>query len=584
MTMNSSGRSVGRPAASGTPVGSVSPVPFPTFSPSPNASTSSTPAPAASGRIGVNNTPLGLSGSGRSQPAQVSGTPQLMHGVAAGRGSPLPPRPLSGGKTTALGASRFTGALSPVLETPARSSQHSLPMLSPPPSTTAATPSGRTTTPAAGGSVSGGSKSHRKRQTPGASGQVASNPVRTAEVAPVPRRKKRKPTDKQIPERVVASVPESAIYNQLLELEKRVDATLARKKLEIQEALRNPPRVPQTLRIYVSCTHEHQASERPDLDVPSWTLCVSGRILEEDSVNGSRDVEGSAASKATEMGKSGPKTEVPVFSNLLKRLTVNLDPSLYPEKPVVSWEAGRSLTPVSGFEIKRAGKKEFVARIQIELNYVPQKYELSPKLVDLLGVALETRPRVTAALWQYIKSKKLQAAADPTVIVCDAPLQEIFGEPRIKMSLIASKLHSHLTMPSPITIEYPIKLSSQSSQVESCYDVTVDLPMPLQKEMSDYLTSLEKHRDINTLDELIARDVRQINEHRKRRAFFLGFSQSPVDFIYGLMASQHRDLRQAGGDTGRNMAKERHSDLYKQPWVEDAVLRYLNRRPAAGIE
>jgi SWI/SNF-related matrix-associated actin-dependent regulator of chromatin subfamily D len=38
------------------------------------------------------------------------------------------------------------------------------------------------------------------------------------------------------------------------------------------------------------------------------------------------------------------------------------------------------------------------------------------------------------------------------------------------------------------------------------------------------------------------------------------------------------------GQVGRNAEKERRSDFYNQPWVEDAVIRYLNRRPAKASE
>lgn len=34
--------------------------------------------------------------------------------------------------------------------------------------------------------------------------------------------------------------------------------------------------------------------------------------------------------------------------------------------------------------------------------------------------------------------------------------------------------------------------------------------------------------------------IKQINEHARRRAFLVGFSQSPAEFINGLIASQVR--------------------------------------------
>lgn len=86
--------------------------------------------------------------------------------------------------------------------------------------------------------------------------------VKTAEALPAAKRKKKKVLEKQIPERVAAFVPESRLYSQLLELEKRVDATIGRKKLDIQEALKIPQRTARTLRVYVFNTSADQPAEQ----------------------------------------------------------------------------------------------------------------------------------------------------------------------------------------------------------------------------------------------------------------------------------------------------------------------------------
>lgn len=89
-------------------------------------------------------------------------------------------------------------------------------------------------------------------------GNPSSSPFKPTELAPAPRRKKRKAPEKQVPDRVAALLPESALYTQLLEFEARVDAALARKKTDIQEALKNPPSLQRTLRIYVFNTFANQ--------------------------------------------------------------------------------------------------------------------------------------------------------------------------------------------------------------------------------------------------------------------------------------------------------------------------------------
>ena len=51
-----------------------------------------------------------------------------------------------------------------------------------------------------------------------------------------------------------------------------------------------------------------------------------------------------------------------------------------------------------------------------------------------------------------------------------------------------------------------------------------------------------------------------------RRAFFLGFSQSPVEFINALIESQSRDLKLVAGEGSRSAEKERRADFFNQPW------------------
>jgi SWI/SNF-related matrix-associated actin-dependent regulator of chromatin subfamily D len=60
----------------------------------------------------------------------------------------------------------------------------------------------------------------------------------------------------------------------LLDMERRMDATLDRKKLDIQETLNQPDKVTGTLRMYIFNTHANQAqseaSEHPAANAPPF--------------------------------------------------------------------------------------------------------------------------------------------------------------------------------------------------------------------------------------------------------------------------------------------------------------------------
>jgi SWI/SNF-related matrix-associated actin-dependent regulator of chromatin subfamily D len=256
----------------------------------------------------------------------------------------------------------------------------------------------------------------------------------------------------------------------------------------------------------------------------------------------------------------------PKFSSFFKRVTIGLDPSLYPENSMITWENARSAAPQEGFEVKRKGDKEFLANIRLEMNYNPEKFKLSQPLMEVLGVEVDTRARVIAALWQYIKAKKLQNPSDPSYFMCDPQLKKVFGEEKMRFAMLSQKISQHLAPPPPINFEHKIKLSGNGANSSACYDILVDVPFPLQKEMTAFLANTEKHKDIEACDEVISASIKKIHEHRRRRAFFLGFSQSPVEFINALIASQSKDLKLVAGEANRNIERERRADFYNQPW------------------
>lgn len=402
-------------------------------------------------------------------------------------------------------------------------------------------------------------------------GQGTASPLKTMELTPAVRRKKRKVVENEVNDKVAAILPESALFTQLRELECRMDAAFLRQKSEILDALRNPLRVQKTLRIYVFNTFANQTEEGPNDGPPSWSLKIIGRILEDGS--------DSVAGVGTVSSSSGL---YPKFSSFIKKMTIYLDQNLYPDNHVILWEGARSPAPHEGFEVKRKGDKEFTAIIRLEMNYTPEKFKLSQALQEVIGIDVDTRPRILAAIWNYVKLRKLQIPGDPTSFTCDPTLKKILGEDKLKLSMVQQKIAPHLTAPHPIHVEHKIKLSGSVPGGNTCYDVLVDVPLMSGKENSSFLSNLDSNKEIDAIDKDICDAIKKINEHRKRRAFFLGFSQSPAEFVNALITSQSRDLKLSAGDASHNVEKQRRSDFYNQAWVEDAVIRYLNRRPPGG--
>jgi SWI/SNF-related matrix-associated actin-dependent regulator of chromatin subfamily D len=66
--------------------------------------------------------------------------------------------------------------------------------------------------------------------------------------------------------------------------------------------------------------------------------------------------------------------------------------------------------------VNRAGDKNVSCTILLLMDYQPLQFKLDPRL---LRVHTQTRPVIISALWQYIKTHKLQDSHEREFINCD---------------------------------------------------------------------------------------------------------------------------------------------------------------------
>lgn len=57
----------------------------------------------------------------------------------------------------------------------------------------------------------------------------------------------------------------------------------------------------------------------------------------------------------------------------------------------------------------------------------PPQFKLDPRLARMLGIHTQTRPVIIQALWQYVKTHKLQDPHEREFINCDKYLQQVRG-------------------------------------------------------------------------------------------------------------------------------------------------------------
>uniref|UniRef100_H2ZB18 Uncharacterized protein n=1 Tax=Ciona savignyi TaxID=51511 RepID=H2ZB18_CIOSA len=89
--------------------------------------------------------------------------------------------------------------------------------------------------------------------------------------------KKKKLSDKILPESIQDLVPESQAYMDLLAFERKLDSTIMRKRLDIQEALKRPVKVKRKLRVFISNQFfpaKTDSDSKDEASKASWELRV----------------------------------------------------------------------------------------------------------------------------------------------------------------------------------------------------------------------------------------------------------------------------------------------------------------------
>ncbi|XP_075970015.1 brahma-associated protein 60 isoform X2 [Anticarsia gemmatalis] len=386
-----------------------------------------------------------------------------------------------------------------------------------------------------------------------------------------PAKRKKRLADKILPQKVRDLVPESQAYMDLLAFERKLDATIMRKRLDIQEALKRPMKQKRKLRIFISNTFY---PGQGDNAVPSWELRVEGRLLDDT--------------------KNDPNKVKRKFSSFFKSLVIELDKELYgPDNHLVEWHRTLTTQETDGFQVKRPGYKNVRCTILLLLDYQPLQFKLDQRLARLLGVHTQTRPVIVNALWQYVKTHKLQDPHEREYIVCDKYLEQIFGTARMKLAEVPGRLGALLHPPDPIVINHVIAVEPpHDTKQTACYDIDVEVDDTLKTQMNNFLLSTANQQEIQGLDSKIHETVDTINQLKTNREFFLSFSMDPQQFIQKWLVSQSRDLKSLGaagastgpgatGSTGGNPEEERLGAFYAQAWAGEGVARYLHARLAA---
>ncbi|KIJ64303.1 hypothetical protein HYDPIDRAFT_112289 [Hydnomerulius pinastri MD-312] len=391
--------------------------------------------------------------------------------------------------------------------------------------------------------------------------------------------KKRKLTDKSIPN-ALSQLPEfaqdSKMYQSLLEMERKLDWTMMRKRVEVQDALARNPTTTRTLRVFLSHTVSGQTWQVGETDgegetvnfetgqgIPAWSLKVEGRLLEVPNQR-SRD-------------KVAPRK----FSTFIKRMIVELDrdPILYPDGNIVEWPRPQGVQPpLDGFTIRRTGDQPTRIRMLMHLEQSPEQYKLSPELAHILAIKEESRIGVIQALWNYIKMNGLQDKVDRRRIRADDYLRPIFGAETIVFQQLPELVNRYLMPPDPIVLHYTVNPGVAPPERPSAWDIDIKMEdVNLKSRMAVTVqSSKESLQDLSKLDDEIALLAQSLHNSHTKRVFLQSFADDPAKFVQTWLESQSRDLESilgSGPSEGATVRAEelRRSDFFRLPWVEEAV-------------
>ncbi|BFZ63228.1 SWI/SNF and RSC complex subunit Ssr3 [Saitoella coloradoensis] len=378
----------------------------------------------------------------------------------------------------------------------------------------------------------------------------------------------KKPLLRDVPKRIAEVVPNVEEYSNLRDVERRLDAVMMRKRGDLGEAIDTPRRTKQTLRVFISNTASDQPWQATDqLDtnafdfetgaIPSWTLKIEGRVLEEESKK---------------------------FSDVVRSVVVDIERSrdLYPDGNVIEWQQNPNLAQrgpaFDALEIKRKGDTDCPVRIHIHPLLLAEKYKIHPSLANVIDMREGNMPEIVMALWRYAKFHNLQDPEELRMINCDMVLKHLFGVDRITFADLTQALRPLTNCPAdPITLTYTVKVDQETTMAPTAFDIEIETyDNESTKEMSSLLSGLSTpDPKILELDDRISVLIGALDANRLKRQFFLEFSKDPTNYLKRWIDAQSRDLEVVLGDRAVDEEESRKSDFYQKEWMDESVWHYL---------
>ncbi|KAM0245341.1 hypothetical protein ACHAQJ_010582 [Trichoderma viride] len=417
--------------------------------------------------------------------------------------------------------------------------------------------------------------------------QIAQQQQAQAHASELAKRRSRKPTDKNIPDGVEDCIidPDGVKrYVELREVERLIDATITRKRLDVLDDAKRSSKLRKTLRIWISNTTEDQVWQGESLNADSFDFTpameasyrvkIEGYLLDEDDdvINQTNDDlteqtasttsplvdkhDGSSSAQKPTGTESNQKKHR--FSHFFQSISVEFDRSRFRNgsEHSVEWRrpegSQNQAAPITEgdfdeFTFKRNGDENMNITINLQRHESPERYQLTPELAQIVDMNEATQHEAVMALWEYIRLSGLQEDEERRNFRCDAYLKKVLGRDSGIIPMLSEYVMPHLRPLPPISLSYTIRVDEEfhRNPQPTVYDVQVLVEDPARANLRpllnnpQYATTLKQ---VTMLDEQLARLVQAISMSKAKHSFFSSLSEDPANFVKNWLSSQKRDL------------------------------------------
>lgn len=274
-------------------------------------------------------------------------------------------------------------------------------------------------------------------------------------------RRTKQPTDRTIPDELAEVVVGDGVqrYDQLRAVERRLDATMMRKRLDVNDNVnRRYTRRDGLLRVWIRNTAEGQpwqvteegmalgedGFDFGDSSAATFRVKIEGRFEDDEAAHDGVDKGKSRNAQAAEDDGQASTAETkatparrPRFSHFFKSITIDFDrnPALQPDGyNAIEWrktstgsnvDSANSEASFDTLEFERKGDENINITISLVRDEWPERCKLSPALAEILDSDEEDMLTVLHGIWEYARAMGLQEDEDKRNIRCDEPLRRV---------------------------------------------------------------------------------------------------------------------------------------------------------------